>query len=47
MTYNAFLAHGFYFCQMTPPPLILGFKNKKRLSGPTELDLEAGNLVLI
>ena len=28
------------------PPLILGCKNEKRLSGPTELDLEAGNLVL-
>ena len=30
----------------TPLPLILGCKNEKRLSGPTELDLEAGNLVL-
>ena len=25
--------------------LTLGFKNKKRPSGPIELDLEAGNLV--
>ena len=27
--------------------LTLGWKNKKRPSGPTELDLEAGNLVCI
>ena len=26
--------------------LTLGWKNEKRPSGPTELDLEAGNLVL-
>ena len=26
--------------------LTLGFKNEKRPSGPIELDLEAGNLVL-
>ena len=31
----------------TPLPLILGCKNEKRLSGQTELDLEAGNLVSI
>ena len=27
--------------------LTLGWKNEKRPSGPTELDLEAGNLVLL
>ena len=47
MTWNAFLDHGFHFCQMTlPPPLTLGWKNEKQPSGPTELDLEAGNLVI-
>ena len=51
-TYQS-IAHGFNLCQMTPlePPfplswtLTLGWKNKKQLFGPIELDIEAGNLV--
>ena len=46
MNWNAFLDQVFLFCQMTPPPLTLGWKNEKQPFGPTELDLEAGNLVL-
>ena len=50
-----FIGHGFILCQMTPlePPfplswtLTIGWKNKKQLFGPIELDIEAGNLVLL
>ena len=45
----AFLDHGYIllFKDIVSWALTLGWKNKKQPSGPTELDLEAGNLVQV